>query len=209
MFDVSTFRLLLIAGATWLGSRERDVIAYLVEENRVLRGQLGGRRLRLSDVDRRQLAVRAHRVGRRVLRDIATVVTPDTLLRWHRQLVAQKWASRHRSGRLGVMAEIRRLVLRMADENPTWGYTVSRPDDPTGRTPFPSSPGGVRGALPCRAQPPGDRQRAHRRSSSSTGCWSGAPALRPGWPPELLPARGLKLTPAHEWNTTGPEARDW
>ncbi|HEY6358987.1 MAG TPA: integrase core domain-containing protein, partial [Vicinamibacterales bacterium] len=123
MFDVSAFRLLLMAIAGWLAKREGEVIAYLVEENRVLRGQVGGRRLRLCDADRRRLAAQAHRVGRRVLRDIATVVTPDTPLRWHRELIAKKWTSRQWTGRRGVMAEIRRLVLRMADENPTWGYT--------------------------------------------------------------------------------------
>src|SRR3989442_12593954 len=64
--------------------REREAIAYLIEENRLLRRQLGGRRLRLTDDDRRWLAARAYRVGRAALREIATIATPDTLLRWHR-----------------------------------------------------------------------------------------------------------------------------
>src|SRR6476660_688403 len=55
--------------------------------------------------------------------DIATIATPDTLLRWHRQLSAKKWTYATRPGRRGVLAEIRRLVIRMAEENPTWGYT--------------------------------------------------------------------------------------
>ena len=63
-------------------------------------------------------------MGRRVLREIATVVTPDTLLRWHRQLVSRKWTYTKRpSSRRDVLAEIRHLVVRMAEENPTWGYT--------------------------------------------------------------------------------------
>jgi hypothetical protein len=73
----------------WLDRREREALAYLVEENRLLRQQLGGRRLRFTDDDRRRLAMGAHRLGRAALRDLATVVTPDTLLRWHRQLVAR------------------------------------------------------------------------------------------------------------------------
>jgi hypothetical protein len=74
--------------------------------------------------DRRRLAVRGHRLGRQVLRQIATIVTPDTILRWHRQLIVRKWTfPNKRSGRHGVLAEIRRLVLRLAAENPTWGYT--------------------------------------------------------------------------------------
>jgi putative transposase len=66
-------------------------------------------------------------LGRRALRQLATIVTPDTILRWHRQLVARKWTyakCQHR--RQGVFAEIRRLIVRMAEENPTWGYTRIR-----------------------------------------------------------------------------------
>ena len=100
------------------------MLAYLIEENRVLRRQLGGRRLRLTDDDRRQLAARAYRLGRQVLREVATIVTPDTLLRWHRRLIARKWTyAKKGTSRRGVLAEIRQLVRRMAEENPTWGYT--------------------------------------------------------------------------------------
>jgi transposase InsO family protein len=116
--------LLLLAVTGWLDYREREAIAYLIEENRLLRRQLGGRRLRLTDDDRRRLAVRAYRLGRDVLRDVATIVTPDTLLRWHRQLVARKWTyPGKRRSRGGVLAEIRQLVVRLAGENPAWGYT--------------------------------------------------------------------------------------
>src|SRR5580765_1482382 len=107
----------------WLARREREAIADLVEENRFLRQRLGGRRLRFTDADRRRLAVRAHRVGRTALRQIATIATPDTLLRWHRELIARKWTYARRSGRRAVMLAIRHLVVRMATENPTWGYT--------------------------------------------------------------------------------------
>src|SRR5258705_10963673 len=107
----------------WLDRREREAVGYLIEENRLLRRQLGTRRLRLTDDDRRRLAARAYRVGRRALRDIATIATPDTLLRWHRQLIAHKWTHARTAGHRGVMLAIRRLVVRMAEENPTWGYT--------------------------------------------------------------------------------------
>jgi transposase InsO family protein len=124
VIDSSAFHLLLLAVTGWLDCREREAIAYLVDENRLLRRQLGGRRLRLTADERRRLAVRAYRLGRDVLRDVATIVTPDTLLRWHRELVARKWTyPRKRSSRRGVLAEIRHLVVRMADENLTWGYT--------------------------------------------------------------------------------------
>ncbi len=71
--------------------------------------------------------MRGHRLGRRGLHQVATIVTPDTILRWHRQLIARKWTyARRGSSRRGVLAEIRRLVVRMAEENPTWGYTRIR-----------------------------------------------------------------------------------
>jgi hypothetical protein len=108
----------------WLEREPREVTEFLREENRVLKAQLRGRRLRLTDDQRRRLAVRGHQVARRTLRHIATVVTPDTILRWHRELVAQKWTrNRRRTGRPGVQREIRSLVLRMAADNPAWGYT--------------------------------------------------------------------------------------
>jgi transposase InsO family protein len=124
VIDVSVLRLLLLAITGWLDRRERETLAYLIEENRILRRQVGLRRLRFTDEDRRRLAVRAHRLGRQALRDVATIVTPDTLLRWHRQLVTRKWTyATRRTRRGGVLAEIRHVVVRMASENPTWGYT--------------------------------------------------------------------------------------
>ena len=124
MIDASAFQQLLMVVTGWLARREREVVVYLIEENRCLRRQLGSRRVRLTDDDRRRLAARAYRVGRRALRDIATIATPDTLLRWHRQLIARKWTyGRTSVHRRQVLAEIRRLVVRMAEENQTWGYT--------------------------------------------------------------------------------------
>jgi hypothetical protein len=124
VIDPAALQMLLLALTGWLERRERQTIAYLLEENRLLRQRLGGRRLRLTDDDRRRLAARAYRLGRHTLCEIATIVTPDTLLRWHRQLVARKWTdATSRVSRRGVLAEIRRLAVRMAGENPTWGYT--------------------------------------------------------------------------------------
>jgi hypothetical protein len=117
VIDFAALPFVLMGLTGWLERREREVIAYLLAENRLLYQQLGGRRLRLTDAERRRLAVRAHRVGRARLRKIATIATPDTLLRWHRQLVARKWTYASKSGRRGVLLEIRRLVVRMAEKN--------------------------------------------------------------------------------------------
>ena len=90
----------------------------------MLRAQLGTRRLRLDDKQRRRLGALGQRLGRRMLREVATLVTPDTILRWHRELVARKWTyARQRPGRPAVRREIRRLVVRRATDNPRWGYT--------------------------------------------------------------------------------------
>ncbi len=103
MIDVSFLRVLVAALVGWLDERQQTTLVYLIEENRILRGQLRGRRLRLSDDERRRLAVRGHRLGRRGLRQVATLVTPDTILRWHRQLIARKWTyAQGRSSRRGV-----------------------------------------------------------------------------------------------------------
>src|SRR5436190_10090276 len=102
--------MLLLVLTDWLERREREAFAYLLEENRLLRRQLGSRRLRFTDDDRRRLAARAYRVGRAALREIATIATPDTLLRWHRQLIARKWTYAKQAGRRGVLLEIRQLV---------------------------------------------------------------------------------------------------
>jgi putative transposase len=101
------------------------VIAYLVEENRVLKEQLesGEMRLRFTDEQRRRLAVKGKPLGRKALSQIATIVTPETILAWHRRLIAAKWTyPQRRVGRPGVMIEIRQLIVRMAEENPSWGY---------------------------------------------------------------------------------------
>ena len=93
------------------------MIQYLIEENRVLKEQVesGGRRLRFTDDQRRRLAATGKPLGRRVLRRIATIVTPDTILAWHRRLIAARWTyPRHRVGRPGVMKEIRALIVRFA-----------------------------------------------------------------------------------------------
>jgi len=117
------FHLLLIALAGWLSRQQQAVIDYLIEENRVLKEQLEGHRLRFTDEQRIRLAVKAKVLGRRALDELETRVTPDTLLAWHRKLIAKKWTyARKGPGRPRVRQEITDLVLRMARENTSWGY---------------------------------------------------------------------------------------
>jgi putative transposase len=101
-----------------------ELIDYLREENRVLREQLGQRRLRFNDDQRHRLAVKAKELGKKLLREVATIVTPETLMGWHRRLIAQKYdgSGKRGCGRPRKSAEIEDLVVRMAKENRSWGY---------------------------------------------------------------------------------------
>ena len=117
--------MLIAMSAGWLQRHQQQVITYLLAENRVLKAQLGGRRLRLTDTDRRRLAALAHLLGRKRLTEVATIATPDTLLRWYKRLIAQKFDGSTRRtplGRSPVAEEVEWLAVQMAEENPTWGY---------------------------------------------------------------------------------------
>ena len=118
------FRFVLIAVAGWMKQRQLQAIDYLREENRVLREQLGPRRLRINDDQRRRLAAKAKGLGRKLLAEVATIVTPETLLAWHRRLTAEKsdGSAKRGPGRPRTAAEIETLVVRMAEQNRDWGY---------------------------------------------------------------------------------------
>jgi transposase InsO family protein len=136
------FLVLIFAG--WVNRSQQDVIEYLQEENRVLREQMGGRRLLFTDRQRRCLAAKAKAIGRKGLLEISTLVMPDTLLWWYRRLIVKKYdGSKSRTvGRPRTAAEIEELILQMrprearlahrelrslvARQNLTWGYTRIR-----------------------------------------------------------------------------------
>jgi putative transposase len=97
---------------------------YLCTENRILRQQITGR-VRLTDAERKTLAEIGKRLGKQALAAVASIVTPDTILTWHRKLVAQKFDGSHQRkapGRPPIDAELEGLVVRMAKENRSWGY---------------------------------------------------------------------------------------
>jgi len=117
------FLVLTVAG--WMNRRQDDAIEYLLEENRVLREHLGKRRLRFTDAQHRRLAEKGKRLGRKRLTALASIVTPQTILRWYRKLIAMKYdgSAKRGPGRPRVADEIRQLVIRFARDNPRWGYT--------------------------------------------------------------------------------------
>ena len=116
---------LLAALTRWVSQQQREVIEYLQAENRVLREQLGPRRLRFTDDQRVRLAAKAKPLERQALEQVSSLVTPDTLRAWHRRLIVRKddGHQRHSPGRPRVRVEIRQLIVRMAQENRPWGYT--------------------------------------------------------------------------------------
>jgi len=117
------FFFVILAGC--VNCRQQEVIEYLRTENRVLKEKPGKKRILLNDDQRRRLAVKGKVLGRKILEEIGTLFTPDTILRWHRMLVAKKWdysRLRKSTGRPRVKQEVVDLVLRLARENPSWGY---------------------------------------------------------------------------------------
>ena len=114
-----SWQLLLMALAGWMNRHQQDVIAYIQEENRILKHKLKGKRIRFTDDERRRLAVKGKALGRRVLRDVASIVTPDTILRWHRKLIAMKYdgSAKRGPGRPRVAEEIPELTVRTPTSN--------------------------------------------------------------------------------------------
>ncbi len=124
-FVLKPWQLLLLILAGWINRHQQDAIEYLLTENQVLREKLGKGRIPLNDDQRRRLAVKGKVLSRKTLNELARIVRPDTLLRWHRELIARKWdhsITRQSIGRPRVRQQIVDLALRFAQENPTWGY---------------------------------------------------------------------------------------
>jgi len=109
------------------GSVDQELLLrneYLVTENRLLRQQIKGR-IQLSDVERKTLAEIGKKLGKQALAEVASIVTPATILAWHRKLVAQKFAGsqqRQSPGRPKIDEELEMLIVRLARENRSWGY---------------------------------------------------------------------------------------
>jgi len=117
------FLLALYAG--WVNQHQLAVIDYLRAENAVLREHIPRKRLAFNDDQRMRLARAAHRVGRAILDSCATLATPDTLLRWYRELIARKYdgSAQRRPGRPAIAAELHARILAFASDNPSWGFS--------------------------------------------------------------------------------------
>ena len=126
---MDAFKLILVSLAGWMNRQQQHVIEYLQEEINVLKEQQGDERLKFTDEQRRRLAGKAMLIRYGRLKEIVGLVTPQTLLAWHRRLIAKKYDSsgvRRKVGRPPTAEELRNLVIRMAGENRGWGYTRIR-----------------------------------------------------------------------------------
>jgi len=116
---------MLVAIAGWMNRQQQEAISYLREENRILREKLGHKRILLNLAQKRRLATAAARLPRGLLRQVGTLFSPDTILKWHRLLIARKYdgSGAKKPGPAPTKQRmIRDHVLRMAEENPDWGY---------------------------------------------------------------------------------------
>lgn len=125
-FVLQPLHLLVVILAGWVNRHQQAVIEFQSTQIQVMMEKLGSKRILLNDDQRRRLAVKGKALGRKLLLEITTIFTPDTILRWHRQLVADKWNYSHRrkakQGRPAVAEDLILLVLRIAQNNSSWGY---------------------------------------------------------------------------------------
>jgi len=121
---VKPMGMLLMMLAGWINRHQQDVITYLKEENKILREKLGTKRILLNDSQRMRLAELGKRLGRSILADACCIFSPDTILRWHRNLIARKYDGSRKKGTPGrkrISEEVEQLIIQIARKNKTWG----------------------------------------------------------------------------------------
>jgi putative transposase len=120
------WQLVLVSLASWINREQQSRIEYLQTEVAVLKEYIGQKRILLNDDQRRRLAVKGKMLGRKTHEEIGSLFTLDTILRWHRQLVAKKWdysgRKANKPGRPRIRQVIVDLTVKFARENPTWGF---------------------------------------------------------------------------------------
>jgi len=114
---IQPWQLLLITLAGLINREQQKLIEYLQTDNSTLKEHLSRKRIRYTDKPRRRLAAKAKVLGRTVLGQLDTLVTPDTLLAWHRKLIAKKYdgSAKRGPGRPRIMGELEVLIVRIGD----------------------------------------------------------------------------------------------
>ena len=117
------WQFFMVALAGWMNRQQQDAISYLKVENQILREKLGHKRIILNESQKRRLATAAMKLGKDLLRQCGTLFSPETILRWHRWFIARKYDGSGKRGPAPKKANsVRKLVLEMAEANPSWGY---------------------------------------------------------------------------------------
>jgi len=117
-FILQPWQLFFLILSGWVNRHQEQMLDFYVSQTKALLESHGKKRILLNDAQRRLLAVKGKTLGRKALTELTTIVTPDTILRWHRELVAQKWdyseRRKNKPGRPPVSVEVKQLVLRFA-----------------------------------------------------------------------------------------------
>ena len=123
-FLLRPWHILFVTICGLLNQRQQQIIEFQNAQIDALLKKLSRKRLLLDDNQRRLLAVKGQAIGRKALFELTTIVTPDTILRWHRQLVARKFDSsdQRKPSRPRIRQEIVDAIVRFARANSTWGY---------------------------------------------------------------------------------------
>ncbi len=119
------WQCLFVAFCGLVNQLQTELIEFQNAQIAALLEKLGKKRILLTDDQRRLLAVKGKSIDRKTLQELTTLVTPDTILRWHRELVVKKWdhtEKRKSVGRPRIRQDIVDLIPRFAQENQTWGY---------------------------------------------------------------------------------------
>ena len=171
-FLLQPWHILLAALCGMVNQRQQQIIRFQNAQRETLLKKLGKKRLPLDDNQRRLLAVKGYTIGRKALLELTTIVTPDTMLRWHRELVAKKFDSSHKRkpGRPRIRQEVVKAIVRFARENPTWG--CDRIQGALKNIGYHTANSTVANALKAHGiEPAPDRERTPARSTSLKAHW--------------------------------------
>jgi len=177
-FILKPWQLFFLILSGWINRQQREIIEFQNAQIQALLDKMGRKQILLTDDQRRVLAVKGKALGRKAMMELTTIVTPDTILRWHRRLIGEKRNySAHRENapsRPPVPDEVTRLILRIAKENPTWGYDPIQGRSPTLETGSPTQPSGTFSKQTASSRHRTESIKPHGRlSSRPTGMFSG------------------------------------
>jgi len=121
---IRSFTMLLTMLAGWINRHQQDIIEYLKTENTILRSKIAKERIILNDQQRKLLAVLGKKLGRKALSQVCCAFSSDTILKWHRKLIAMKYdgSKNRKPGKPRISEQLEKLIIKIAKYNRGWGY---------------------------------------------------------------------------------------